>query len=250
MFKPKLVFKSGCPDNKVKAFDYALKWVGWRGTYSGSPDYTSNAVWVGEAEISSNDAAFSDTGGTWPDKFDIDDSVNILLTQNPKFTHWKGVVRDEKTLEEYETGWNNVNNSREFRVSELWEDKTGAPFNVFRGYKATIWVDNQQCIAWKSLNMFFVTCPWTSGCKLQDQELSLRFYPNPATENIILQGLDDIHQGDRMEATIIDGMGKMVKRIPNLQKTQISVSDLTAGMYYLSVFRNQNRISTEKLIVQ
>ena len=62
--------------------------------------------------------------------------------------------------------------------------------------------------------------------------------------------MDHIHPGDRFEATIVDVMGKVVKRIPHLQKTQIAVSDLTSGMYYLSVFRNQNRISTEKLIIQ
>ncbi len=62
--------------------------------------------------------------------------------------------------------------------------------------------------------------------------------------------MDHIHPGDRIAATIVDIMGKVVTRTPHLQKTQIAVSDLTSGMYYLSVFRNQNQISTEKLIIQ
>lgn len=44
--------------------------------------------------------------------------------------------------------------------------------------------------------------------------------------------MDHIHPGDRIAATIVDIMGKVVKRIPHLQKTQITVSDLTSGMYY------------------
>lgn len=97
---------------------------------------------------------------------------------------------------------------------------------------------NNQCEAWKSYNMPFFICPAGTGCRLRDQEMSIDFYPNPATDRIVLQGLDHIHPGDRIEATIVDVIGKVVKRIPHLQKTQITVSDLNSGMYYLSVFRN------------
>lgn len=44
--------------------------------------------------------------------------------------------------------------------------------------------------------------------------------------------MDHIHPGDRIAATIVDIMGKVVTRTPHLQKTQIAVSDLTSGMYY------------------
>ena len=248
MFKPILLYASSCPQNRVKVVNYGGQEVGFVCVYNTSnPDATSNEVWVGEAEISSADAAFND-GGSNANTFDSGQVVIVNITSNLRWSHWRGVIRDEQTLEEYETGWIDVEtNAGPFYVSNVWQ---GDPFRSFNSYKATIWVTNDGCQAWKPLDMPFFICPQGTGCKLKDKEFSVSLYPNPATDFISLQGMDHIHRGDRIEATITDGLGKLVKRVPNLQKRQISVSELSSGMYYFTVFRNQEQIAIKKLIIQ
>ena len=250
LFKPIMVTTANCQNGRIKVYNGNGQEIGFVSLYDDDPDITSNGVWVGEAEISSADVSFNNQGYN-PNAFDSGQVVKVNITSDYKWTGWRGVIRDEQTLEEYETGWQNVNNNQgPFYVSQVWEDGGGDAFKPLHSYKATIWVTNNQCEAWKSYNMPFFICPAGTGCRLQDKELSIDFYPNPATDHIVLQGLDHIHPGDRIEATIVDVIGKVVKNIPNLQKTQISVSDLNSGMYYLSVFRNQKQVSTEKLIIQ
>ncbi len=247
MHLPKRLYQSGCPETSIKVWNTAGQWIGWRAGYNYIVDATTNEVWIGEAEISSGDAAFNNYGYNTT-AFDSGQIVRVNLTSNPRWSHWKGVIRDEQTLEEYETPWFSVdNNPGSFQVSSVWK---GDPFKSLHTYKATIWVNNQSCIAWEPLDMPFFICPQGTGCRLQDQELSISFYPNPATDHIVLQGLDHILQGDQIEATIMDGLGRVVKRFPHLQKSQITISDLTSGMYYLSIFRNRKRVMTEKLILQ
>lgn len=99
-------------------------------------------------------------------------------------------------------------------------------------------------------NMNFFICPIGTGCRLQEQELSIRLYPNPATDYLIVQGLDHLHQGDIIKASITNTLGQVVKQIPHLDRTQIEVTDLSAGLYYLSIYRNDQKIASEKIVIK
>src|SRR5690606_6644395 len=115
MYLPKKEYAAGCSgsENAIKVKDfYTGQIIGWRGEFESAPnhDYVTNVVWVGEAEISSADVSFNNQGYN-PNAFDSGQVVRVNITSDYKWTGWRGVIRDEQTLEEYETGWQNVNNN-------------------------------------------------------------------------------------------------------------------------------------------
>jgi hypothetical protein len=77
----------------------------------------------------------------------------------------------------------------------------------------------------------------------ESEQTNLIFYPNPADETITIELK---HAGKSNKVTILDLSGRLV--IENsiiLGKNEISVRDLTPGMYYI---RYENR--TQKLQIK
>lgn len=247
MYLPKKLYKPQCVDDAMAIIDNTGKFLGWLSAYNNTPDIVTNEVWVGEAEISSSDAWF-DNYGFNPSAFDFGQTVRVNLKDMPKYSRWKGVIRDEQTLEEYETAWKNVDvDVGPFFVSQVWQ---GDPFEPFHTYKATIWVTNHECQEWKPLDMPFFICPAGTGCRLQSQEVSVDFYPNPASGYIVLKGLDHLHLEDQIEIKVFDNTGKLVMSVSNPSQREIGLGKLTSGIYFVSILLNQENIETKKLIVE
>ncbi len=69
-------------------------------------------------------------------------------------------------------------------------------------------------------------------------------YPNPTSEYLIIDGLDENYQG-----LIINSLGQIVKRIADFS-VRIDVSDLDKGIYFLKIIYIENRLSTiQKIII-
>jgi len=87
----------------------------------------------------------------------------------------------------------------------------------------------------------------TSSIKeISNDEQFFTLYPNPSTHNITIELKNSLSGSD---FKIYDNKGSLVKHMAlTEQKTIIDISDLAAGVYYLSLI-NQNRICRQKLIL-
>jgi hypothetical protein len=71
-------------------------------------------------------------------------------------------------------------------------------------------------------------------------------FPNPASESVTVS-----YAGNGMELRICDLLGKEVKRSSlNAGKTEIDLSGLTNGVYFISVMENDKPLVTKKFVVQ
>jgi hypothetical protein len=78
----------------------------------------------------------------------------------------------------------------------------------------------------------------------------IKVYPNPATENIVIENLGNT---EATSFTITDVLGKtyLAETVNyNTQNSKIDVSSLAEGIYFLSLFKNETFIGTEKLIIK
>ncbi len=62
-------------------------------------------------------------------------------------------------------------------------------------------------------------------------------YPNPAQNHIAFRGLKEINY----DVKIINNLGLIVKNVP-IKSSQIDISDLSAGIYFLSIETKNQRI--------
>lgn len=77
-----------------------------------------------------------------------------------------------------------------------------------------------------------------------DTKEQFTIYPNPSTEYVEIEGLDQL---SRSKITIYNTSGKSVFQDENLQSNRINVSSLNSGIYLMSI-QSDNFIQTIKFI--
>ena len=77
----------------------------------------------------------------------------------------------------------------------------------------------------------------------------LQIYPNPANDFVNIDLTGPFYE--KNEITIYNVLGQLVKTLKSVEpsKVQIDISDLVAGLYYVTVKTNNNLLLTTKLIV-
>ncbi len=71
----------------------------------------------------------------------------------------------------------------------------------------------------------------------------LSIYPNPTSSNILVKGLDENYSG-----FIVNSFGQLVKSIASFS-TEINLSGLPKGVYFLRIYHAKNNESTMKKII-
>lgn len=75
-------------------------------------------------------------------------------------------------------------------------------------------------------------------------KISFEMYPNPTNGNFTLNT-----NGETIDIEILDNQGRIMKNILNFSSGQISIDDVTSGLYFV-VIKKDNSIYTEQLIVK
>jgi len=77
-----------------------------------------------------------------------------------------------------------------------------------------------------------------------DAEEPFTIYPNPSTEFVEINGLDNLSTS---KITIFNTLGQKVFQNENLQSNRVNVSDLNSGIYFMSI-QSQSGTQTLKFI--
>lgn len=255
--KAKHTYQPPCSNEYVIAYNYLGQPVGYLADWS-TPYYT-NAEIVGEAVIRPEDVAFNDYGST-QGAYDVDNDVKVTINLNNRYVQFdRYSIRMQKMQgwpypEAVATAWyytSSPNKTRNF--SQLWRDQAPADGGAFIpgvDYKATVWVNNDNCSQWDEYNYVVSMCPSGSGCKLTNNPISVQIFPNPASNQVYIKGSEQFKPGDIVNVFIVNSQGKLIERIENHRGARISVDNLPQGMYFFTIHRNMEHITTEKVIVQ
>jgi hypothetical protein len=82
-------------------------------------------------------------------------------------------------------------------------------------------------------------------------EVKLRIYPNPATNNVTISYPDLTHKEQR-EIIILNSLGVEVKHIRLMrgdEETRTDISSLPSGIYFVTLMEKGSRIATSKMMV-
>ena len=79
-----------------------------------------------------------------------------------------------------------------------------------------------------------------------DEELSISVYPNPATSEILIAGLQEQSQ---TTVEMVDVQGKKVLKLEDYNSEKINVARLPRGIYMLSILNMGNILTTKKIIL-
>jgi hypothetical protein len=97
------------------------------------------------------------------------------------------------------------------------------------------------------LDKNFAVCPAGLGCRIAEDE-DIRLYPNPANNSFQLHNFD-IDPSKQQLIVLMDMNGRTVKSFEQITQSVFDVSDLTNGLYIVSIWENGSRLLTTKLSV-
>jgi hypothetical protein len=97
-----------------------------------------------------------------------------------------------------------------------------------------------------------ITCI-TGPNALEETNTAIHFqlFPNPTTTNIQINLTNQALENQVYQLTILDIQGKVVLKKLDIQAdTQIDVSTLTRGMYFVSLTNQVGQVGMAKILVQ
>jgi len=95
----------------------------------------------------------------------------------------------------------------------------------------------------QELNLVNVTCENTIGVNQIIDDETFKIYPNPASKYIYIESEQSIN-----DVIIYNSMGKKVKEI-KYSKPEINIENLTSGMYFIQIKQSNNKVRTNKILV-
>jgi hypothetical protein len=99
--------------------------------------------------------------------------------------------------------------------------------------------------SWTNLDRNFSICPAGFGCRVAEEDM-ISLYPNPANNTFQLLNIDPA-KGQRVLLT--DIAGRTVKSFDPIAQSEFDISDLSNGLYIVSVWEGEHRAFTTKLSV-
>jgi hypothetical protein len=267
---PSALVRSGC--SFVEARDLSDRVIGKLGSINPQP-FFSNTVRVGPVSINDLDWNFIDANGSNPSSsgnlYAPGEEVRIQPTVNQNydqhFIQVKELLPDGSTGEwraKGGGGWgawtvgkigmtNNVES-----LTAIWNVNNAFSWLQFQAGKTyRVWVTpiTNTCGAWDATrNKDFFICPQGWGCKvLLNEDTKMTISPNPANATFTLNNLDfDLYKDKTLSLNVYDIAGKEIKNYRNIGETNFDIQDIQNGMYVISVFANEKRIYTTKLVVK
>ena len=120
-------------------------------------------------------------------------------------------------------------------------------------YRVQVTLSNSTCSSWiDNLQTFYVCPSTTSGCRVGNEQTNIdpTISPNPVSQTFKIDGIvfNSILNANE-ELTIHDLTGRLVKKFKTMQNDAFDVSDLNTGVYLVSMFRDNHRLFTKKLMI-
>ncbi len=205
--------------------------------YSGTPSTNSTTITFEHEGLHNINVRFSNDNHS----VEINQYVNYQLSTTPENSYNVSVISDANSIGA------TVYINKEFvktidNVNEIFSVPAGTnKFNFIKnGYSTHFETTTDETTINLSL-----TATDVEDIDVQDKIL---IYPNPAND-LIYVNLDN-YSNKQIELRLFDAMNRVVKTLTTNQRiVQINTSDLTSGVYYISVILDNNQIITKKVVI-
>jgi len=247
---------SGCDGGHILVYNNAAQWIGWMGTYTNAPIFTSNVVVVGPTQQNEVNAAYKETYGTIGNSLFNYDEIPMLNTTNTiNYENWWIAIFERGGQNRFGgQGWTSgfIPND-EINLQQVW---TNAGFDGFAPITSGVTYEVQFAVAgrcnqyWVQANLpFFGVCSQSMPCREVIEEPEISLNPNPANNSFRLSGLDIGAPSSDQRLSIYDLSGRIVKEFGQINQDDFDVSDLSSGLYVVSLWEGGNRTKTLKLSI-
>ena len=249
---------SGCATGHILVYNNLGQTIGYLGTYNGAPSYTSNVTVTGPTLASEVKAKYKET---------IGNLTNALFNYNeiPKIDTKGTINYDRYWVAIYELGGQNRSTGSwydgfipgdEINLLNIWKAAFG-PNATFEPVNTTSITYQVQFAAmgpcnsagWVEANLSnFGVCTSAIICRGAFEEQEVEVNPNPASSTFHLDNFQpEVTQDYRL--TVTDLSGRTVKEYTDLTTTDFDVSDMSDGLYMVTLWKKDAVVKTFKLSV-
>ena len=132
------------------------------------------------------------------------------------------------------------------RAKETWVEGIGSDFGllwsgyygVYDGWHCLLCFHQYGELVWENPEYGF--CTYTAVEETKDSEIFI--YPNPAKEKVTIEGVE------ATEVKVYNAIGQLVKTVRNTN--EISVADLSRGVYLLRIVDPEGKVYTNKITIR
>jgi len=244
------------PGTRICLFNESLQFIGYWGTWDNfpfrsTPPTYSNLVVVGATVQSDIAWNFIDANGN--DLFSPEEPIRMNTTNTKNYESWWVAIFENGGQNRYwSNGWTQgLIPGNLINLTLL----TGAAFqsgiNPFAqipvSYTVQFAISSSCNTQWINLDKNFAVCPAGLGCRIAENE-DIRLYPNPANNSFQLYNFDT-DPSKQQRIVLMDMNGRTVKSFEQITQSLFDISDLTNGLYVVSIWENGSRLLTTKLSV-
>jgi hypothetical protein len=238
-------------------------------------DYTNELI-VGAPTQSDNSITFLNGNGVYLDNnpqynryFDSNESIQIDATASTNYNEY------QIAIQEYWSGnpswpgrWRALGNggyggfintsNRPLAVEDLrdiWNIHGTSNWEFIPGnaYRLQVTIRNSNCVSWVDNLQWFYICNnpnWACRKGIDKGNIEPTISPNPVIRAFKMDGFTFNPISSVTDELIIhDLTGRLVKNFTNIKENEFDVSDLTTGVYFISVLRDNQKLFTKKLMV-
>jgi Secretion system C-terminal sorting domain len=211
---------------------------------------------------------FVDPNGN--DKFDINQNVSINISGAQNYESWFLAIFEKDLLTGAETnywstgpltgtgtatGWRARLTTNVIDLNSLVGSHFSSTGNKFKNntsdHKKYVvqFAVASPCVPWTVVEKEFQVCAGcriTEGAEATNTQFSL--YPNPTNNTFRLQNFEASPESQYL-LTLTDITGKTVKTLQQVNQEDVDVSDLVDGLYFVTLYKDGERVHTSKLSV-
>lgn len=126
--------------------------------------------------------------------------------------------------------------------------KTGVSVNpAFNTFNPSVEWDSLMVNTYTGLGSHTCDCSIV-GVKEMTINVSVTIYPNPALESITFQSMSDLQKISF--ASVTGQIVKTISSLSNLSNVSINISDLTPGIYFVTIEDSKKNQTTKKVIIE
>ena len=245
------------PGARICLFNLSGQFIGYWGTWDNSPFITNpptytNTVVVGATLPSDIDWSFIDANGN--DLFSPEEPIRMNTTNTINYENWWVAIFENGGQNRYwSNGWTqglipgNQINLTSLTVGAFQVPGVGPFAQIPVSYTVQFAISSSCNTQWINLDKNFAICPARLGCRIAENE-DIRLYPNPANNSFQLYNFDT-DPSKQQRIVLMDMNGRTVKSFEQITQSLFDISDLTNGLYVVSIWENGSRLLTTKLSV-
>lgn len=241
-----------------EVYNTLQQYVGHWGTYTNGRTSTSNPVVVGKTVASdiSYNLVDGGSGDALPNGFDYGEVVTMDATASKNYDlYWLAGFEDTAPFRYYSQGWNFTNplgGVGSFNLSDPFGNNGFQPAfgfpQTFSQYTIQFAIENSACPneSWVNLDKVLIICPSGLGCRFEQASLQApKLAPNPSYGS-----LQVLHLAEGVYTLrVLDISGLLVHEKLFQPGEEINLEGIASGMYVASIWQNDTRLFTEKLVI-